>query len=118
GGAARRGASGNRRGRGAAGRSRRTTKPGQPEREAVLELAARAVVVKAPRRRSADVPATSQAVWVVRATEIAPPPGCKPMEWIWLTTAVVDGFAAACRCVHDYALRWRGGRFHYTVKQG
>jgi hypothetical protein len=93
-------------------------KPGQPEREAVLELAARAVVVKAPRRRSADVPATSQAVWVVRATEIAPPPGCKPIEWILLTTAVVDGFAAACRCVHDYTLRWRVERFHYTLKQG
>jgi hypothetical protein len=93
-------------------------KPGQPEREAVVELAATAVVVKAPRRRSADVPAASQALWVVRATELEPPSGCKPIEWILLTTAVVDGFAAACRCVHDYALRWRVERFHYTLKQG
>ena len=37
-------------------------KPGQPEREAVLELAASAVVVKAPRRRSVDVPAGSLAL--------------------------------------------------------
>jgi hypothetical protein len=93
-------------------------KPGQPEREAVVELAATAVVVKAPRRRSADVPATSQALWVVRATEIGSPPCSKPIEWILLTTAVVDSFAAACRCVHDYALRWRVERFHYTLKQG
>jgi hypothetical protein len=93
-------------------------KPGQPEREAALELAATAVVVKAPRRRSADVPAASQVLWVVRATEIDPPPGCKPIEWILLTTAVVDRFAAASRCVHAYALRWRVERFHYTLKQG
>jgi hypothetical protein len=93
-------------------------KPGQPEREAVLELAAAAVVVKAPRRRSADVPTASQALWVVRATEIEPPAGCKPIEWILLTTAAVDCLAAASRCVHDYALRWRVERFHYTLKQG
>jgi hypothetical protein len=93
-------------------------KPDQPEHEAVLELAAAAVGVKAPRRRSADVPATSQALWVVRATEIAPPAGRTPIEWILLTTAVVDSLAAASRCVHDYALRWRVERFHYTLKQG
>jgi hypothetical protein len=93
-------------------------KPDQPEREAVLELAASAVVVKAPQRRTADVPAASQALWVVRATEIEPPAGCKPIEWILLTTVVVDSFAAASRCVHDYALRWRVERFHYTLKQG
>jgi hypothetical protein len=93
-------------------------KPGQPEREAVLELAARAVRVKAPRRRSADVPAGSLALWVVRATELAPPAGCKPIEWILLTTLTIDSVAAACRCVHDYALRWRVERFHYTLKQG
>jgi len=93
-------------------------KPGQPEREAVLELAASAVRVKAPRRRSADVPAASQALWVVRATEIEPPAGGVPIEWILLTTLTVDSFAAACRCVHHYALRWRVERFHYTLKQG
>ena len=93
-------------------------KPGQPEREAVLELAAAVVVVRAPRRRAADVPAASRALWVVRATELEPPAGCKPIEWILLTTLVVDSFAAASRCVHDYALRWRVERFHYTLKQG
>jgi hypothetical protein len=93
-------------------------KPGQPEREAVLELAASAVVVKAPKRRTADVPPESQALWVVRATEVAPPAGCPPIEWILLTTLTVDSFAAACRCVQYYTLRWRVERFHYTLKQG
>lgn len=93
-------------------------KPGQPEREAVLEVAASAVVVRAPQRRPADVPAESQALWVVRATEVAPPSGCPPIEWILLTTLAVESCAAACRCVHYYALRWRVERFHYTLKQG
>jgi hypothetical protein len=93
-------------------------KPGQPEREAVLELAASAVQVQAPRRRTADVPAGSLALWVVRATELEPPTGSKPIEWILLTTVLIASFAAACRCVHDYALRWRVERFHYTLKQG
>jgi hypothetical protein len=93
-------------------------KPGQPEREAVLELAASAVRVKAPRRRTADVPAGSLTLWVVRATELAPPPGGKPIEWILLTTLAIDSFAAASRCVQVYALRWRVERFHYPLKQG
>lgn len=93
-------------------------KPGQPEREAVLELAARVVVVKAPKHRTADVPGQSLALWVVRATEVAPPAGCPPIEWILLTTLAVDSYAAACRCVHYYSLRWRVERFHYTLKQG
>jgi hypothetical protein len=93
-------------------------KPGQPEREAVLEIAASAVVVQAPQRRTAAVPADSQALWVVRATEVNPPAGCPPLEWILLTTVGVDSFAAACRCVHSYTLRWRVERFHYTLKQG
>jgi hypothetical protein len=93
-------------------------KPGQPEREAVLELAVSAVRVQAPRRRTADVPAGSLALWVVRATELAPPPGCTPIEWILLTTRAVDSLAAARRCVQYYALRWRVERFHYTLKQG
>jgi hypothetical protein len=93
-------------------------KPGQPEREAVLELAASAVVVKAPQRRSADGPAASQGLWVVRATEIAPPPGGKPIEWILLTTLAVDRFAPACRCVQYAALRGRVERFHNPLKQG
>jgi hypothetical protein len=93
-------------------------KPGQPAREAVLELAASAVRVKAPRWRTADVPAGTLALWVVRATELAPPTGGKPIEWILLTTLAIDSFAAASRCVHYYALRWRVERFHYTLKQG
>jgi hypothetical protein len=93
-------------------------KPGQPEREAVLELAASAVQVKAPRRRTADVLAGTLALWVVRATELAPPAGCKPIEWILLTTLAIDSFATASRCVPYYALRWRVERFHYTLKQG
>jgi hypothetical protein len=93
-------------------------KPGQPEREAVLELAASAVRIKAPQRRTADVPAGSLALWVVRATELEPPAGCKPIEWILLTTRAVDSFETASRCVAYYALRWRVERFHYTLKQG
>jgi hypothetical protein len=93
-------------------------KPGQPEREAVLEIAARAVVLKAPKHRTADVPAEPLALWVVRATEIAPPEGCEPIEWILLSTLRVESFEEACRCVRYYALRWRVERFHYTLKQG
>ena len=55
-------------------------KPGQPEREAVLELAASAVRVKAPRRRTADVPAGSLTLWVVRATELGRPQAASPLS--------------------------------------
>jgi hypothetical protein len=93
-------------------------KPGQPEREAGLAVAASAVRVKAPRQRTGDVPAGSLAVWRGRATELEPPAGGNPSEWILLTTLALDGFAAARRCVQDSALRGRGERFPYTLKPG
>lgn len=93
-------------------------KPGQPERAAVVEGAARAGVGKAPRRRSADVPAASPALWVVRATESAPPAGRAPSEWSLLTTLTGDSCTTASRCVPYYALRWRVERFPYTRKPG
>jgi hypothetical protein len=66
----------------------------------------------------AAVPAGTLALGVVRATELAPPAGCKPLAWILLTTLALDSFATASRCVHSYALHWRVERCHYTLKQG
>jgi hypothetical protein len=78
-------------------------KPGQPERAAVLELAARAGRVKAPRRRTADGPAGTLALWVVRATALAPPAGGKPIAWILRTTWAIESCAPASRCGQAYA---------------
>ena len=93
-------------------------KPGPPERAAVLELAARAGRVKAPRRRTADGPAGTLALGVVRATALAPPAGGKPLAWILLTTWALESFAPASRCGQAYALRGRVERCPSTLKPG
>ena len=92
--------------------------PGQPQREATLELRLTTARVQPPRHRQAGEPATPQAVWLVAATEIAPPAGAKPIQWLLVTTLVVASAAAAERLVGYYACRWVIERWHYTLKVG
>jgi hypothetical protein len=92
--------------------------PGQREREARLELRLTAAQVQPPRHRRAGEPATPVAVWIVTATEVAPPPGEAPIEWILVTTLSVPDAATARRVVGYYARRWVIERWHYTLKSG
>jgi transposase Tn5 family protein len=92
--------------------------PGQPEREAILELRLSTAQVQPPRHRKAAEPATPIAVGIVCATELAPPAGEKPIQWILVTTQAVADAEAARQLVRDYARRWVIERWHYTLKSG
>ena len=92
--------------------------PGKREREATLELRLTPAQVQPPRNRRAGEPATPVAVWIVTATEVAPPAGEAPIEWILVTTLAVPDGATASRVVGYYARRWVIERWHYTLKSG
>src|SRR5713226_358338 len=92
--------------------------PGQPEREATLQVRATAAHVQPPRHRLAGSPATPQAVSVLCATELAPPPGEKAIEWLLITTTAATSGAAAGQMVRSYARRWLIERWHFTLKSG
>jgi hypothetical protein len=92
--------------------------PGQREREATLELRLTAAQVQPPRNRAAGEPDTPVAVWIVTATEVAPPAGETAIEWILVTTLAVPDGTTASRVVGYYARRWVIERWHYTLKSG
>jgi hypothetical protein len=92
--------------------------PGQPEREATLQVRATAATVQPPRHRLAGEPDTPQAVHLVCAHELERPPGAKPIQWILITTMPVSTPAEACQMVRYYAQRWVIERWHFTLKSG
>ncbi len=92
--------------------------PGQREREATLELRLTAAQVQPPRNRPPGEATTPVAVWIVCATEVAPPVGEAPIEWILVTTLAVPDGATASRVVGYYTRRWVIERWHYTLKSG
>jgi hypothetical protein len=93
-------------------------RPGRPEHEVTLQVRATAGEIQPPRHRQAGEPNTPQPVSILCATEVAPPLGEEPIEWILITTRVVTSAAAACQMVRDYARRWVIERWHYTLKSG
>ncbi len=56
--------------------------------------------------------------WAVFAQEIGAPEGAIPLEWMLLTTAPTDEFAAAEQCVQWYTQCWGIEAYHDTLKDG
>ena len=93
------------------------SKPGRPERQALLALRSAVIQIARPADRSASTPAAPP-MTVVLAREIAPPDGAKPIEWLLFTTLEVATAADAERIVTWYSYRWRIERLHFTLKTG
>jgi len=74
----------------------------RPRREAVLELKFAEVSVLPPRTSNCTKPV---GLWAVIATEIDPPAGVEPVEWLLLTTLAVTTPEEACEKVPWYAMR-------------
>ncbi len=92
-------------------------KPGQPIRQALLQVQTTTVQLDAPAHRR-TLGAPTPTVQVILAKECDPPPGATPILWLLLTTLPVEDFEAARRLVFWYTLRWRIERFHFTLKTG
>jgi hypothetical protein len=93
-------------------------KAGQPERQAHLTIRFGSFLIQPPsthphRRQCAELPL--QAILV---EEEAPPPGCKAITWLLLTTLPIETLAQAEQAVQWYSLRWLIERYHFTLKSG
>jgi hypothetical protein len=93
-------------------------RPGRPEHEVTLQVRATAGQIQPPRHRQAGEPNTPQPVSILCATEVEPPAGEEPIQWILVTTREVTSAAAACQMVRYYARRWVIERWHFTLKSG
>lgn len=86
------------------------------QRQAVLEIRATPVRVRRPGAAAAE--AAELLIWLVSATEVAPPEGEKAVRWTLLTTLPAADLEDACRIVGYYAKRWLIERLHFTLKSG
>ena len=93
-------------------------KPGQPARDAWLELKACHVMLKPPRNRTPDIPNKAVSVWIVQATEMNAPEGVEAVEWILISTEPMRSLEQAVRAVREYASRWTIEEFHRVLKSG
>ncbi len=93
-------------------------RPGRPEHDVTLQVRATSGQIQPPRHRQAGEPDTPQPVSILCATEVEPPVGEAPIEWLLVTTRRVTSAADACEMVRYYARRWVIERWHYTLKAG
>jgi hypothetical protein len=91
---------------------------GQPERKATVAVADAAVLLWPPHVRRGEYENRPLPLWVVRVSEVHPPKGCQPMEWILLTTRKVASLDDAWERVGWYECRWVIEEYHKAQKTG
>jgi hypothetical protein len=84
------------------------------EREASLEIRKATVEMQPPGRSSFD----SIKVNVVLVSELSPPSGETPIEWLLITTLPIETLADALRVIEYYECRWMIEIFFKTLKSG
>lgn len=99
--------------------------PPRDARTTRLSIAARAVVIKRPKKhpsqpksRRAAAIAETIALNVVRVWEPTPPPGEAPVEWVLLTTDPIDSEEQILRIVDRYRARWIIEEYYKALKTG
>ena len=88
----------------------------RPSRRVTLSVKARAVTFNGARRPGGRLPPMQ--VWAVYTTELKPPKGEDPIEWLLLTSVPAEDFAGACTVVQWYRARWEIELFFRVLKQG
>jgi hypothetical protein len=88
----------------------------RPSRRVILSVKARPVTFHGARRPGGRLPPVQ--VWAVYATELKPPQGEEPIEWLLLTSVPVADFSGACLVVQWYRARWEIELFFRVLKQG
>lgn len=91
-------------------------RPGQAARAATLELRSAGVVLRGPWRPEGRP--GPEAMSVVEAREVDPPPGASPLRWVLLTSWPVDSALDCRRVARAYARRWLSEEYHKCLKSG
>jgi hypothetical protein len=85
-------------------------------RQAMVEVRACAVTIKAPSNRKHSVDSVSVNVVLVR--EPNPPAGEEPIEWILLTTLPISTLEEVLAVIRYYTVRWMIEIYFRTLKSG
>lgn len=87
----------------------------RPARTAILELRWAQVQIQPPRVGCKNSWGNT-ALWALLATEIHPPEGAEPIDWLLLTDWKIDSAKMARRMVRWYGLRWGIECWHQVLK--
>lgn len=96
-------------------------RPGQPARDALLEVRVGQVHIPRPRHVSPEIRRLKpqpMAMNVVEVVEIDPPGGATPIRWILLTSLPVSTFEEAWLVIEYYEQRWLIEEYHKALKTG
>jgi hypothetical protein len=94
----------------------RSRRQPRESREAVLEVRAARVTLRAPEREAGQLPDVT--VNAVILTEVNPPEGDVPVEWILLTSLPIDTGEEVDLIVQYYCIRWMIEVFFRVLKVG
>jgi transposase-like protein/transposase Tn5 family protein len=90
---------------------------GKPARTAELAVWFQTITIQPPKHRVKEelAPVTVAAVWAI---EEQPPAGVEALEWLLLTSVVVDTLSQALTVLDWYCRRWGIELWHKTLKSG
>jgi len=91
---------------------------GSPDRQAKIAVSAGPATVLAPHVKRGEHDRTPLRLWMVRVWEPNPPADCEAVEWLLLTTEVVEQPSDAWLVVSWYECRWMVEEFHKAMKTG
>jgi hypothetical protein len=91
---------------------------GKPARDVRLAVRWRTVELLVPAKKKKKYEHTSVTFTALLVTEVDPPTGETPLEWLLLTTFSVETFQQAAQCVLWYRFRWLIERYHFVLKSG
>lgn len=94
-------------------RSAKDGKPARAARETSVVIRYGAVTLRAPHRAKGSIE-----MWAIEVTEVDPPDGVEPLEWLLLTSDPITSFAEAWLRVDWYRRRWRIEEFFKLLKSG
>ena len=87
----------------------------QPARTARMAVRFAALTLAPPKKKKNLPPLPMTVVW---SSEIDPPPGVTPLQWVLLSNRPVDALGQALERLQWYACRWNIEVFHRTLKSG
>lgn len=85
-------------------------------REAEVVVRAARVTLRPPYRADRKLPPVS--VNVVLVSEVSPPPGDEPVEWLLLTSLPIDSIEQVRQIIQYYCVRWMIEIFFRVLKSG
>jgi hypothetical protein len=91
--------------------------PGKQARDVFLAVRWQSVQLLVPAKKKKKYEHASVTFTALLITQVDPPEGETPLEWLLLTSLAVETFQQAAQCVLWYRLGWLIERYHFVVRR-